>query len=241
MPRRPRISLAGAPLHIIQRGNNRSACFFAQDDYATYLYWLRRYAARLRVELHAYVLMTNHVHLLLTAQDTGAISRLMQSLGRRYVRMINHLYRRTGTLWEGRFRACAVHAEDYLLACMRYIELNPVRAGMVASPEDYPYSSFRRNGFGEASSIVHEHPVYAALGTSPAERQAAYRALFRSALEDELIAQIRSATAAGHLLAGERFRQQAEAALARRLGPAPRGRPRKKPDGPDREPADFGF
>jgi len=241
MPRRPRIGLAGLPLHLIQRGNNRSACFFAEDDYAAYLYWLRRYAEPLGVRLHAYVLMTNHVHLLLSPQRPEDASRLMQALGRRYVRAVNHLYRRSGTLWEGRFRACAVRAEDYLLACMRYIELNPVRAGIVGSPAEYRWSSFRRNGLGEANPIVTEHALYRALGASAKAREAAYRALFRAHLDEDIIADIRAATTAGHLLAAERFRKETETALGRRLGPALRGRPRKRTGGLDGEQLDFGF
>jgi putative transposase len=165
----------------------------------------------------------------------------MQSLGRRYVRTVNHLYRRTGTLWEGRFRACAVHAEDYLFACMRYIELNPVRAGIVSSPEDYRHSSFRCNGLGEENLLVTEHALYGALGRTPEKRQTAYQTLFRAQFDEDLIGKIRGATAAGHLLAGERFRMEAEAALARPLGPARRGRPRKKPGGLDGEQVEFGF
>jgi len=241
MPRRPRIALAGLPLHLVQRGNNRASCFFCDDDHAAYLHWLRHYAARLRVRVHAYALMTNHVHLLLTPPSPADASRLMQSLGRRYVRSVNHLYRRSGTLWEGRFRACAVRAEDYLLACMRYIELNPVRAGMVASPEAYRWSSFRRNALGEANALVEEHALYTALGATREARQAAYRALFRAELDDAVVADIRSATSSGHLLAAERFRKEAEAALGARLGPAPRGRPRKRSGGIDGEQTDFGF
>lgn len=229
------------PLHIIQRGNNRSACFFSDDDCAAYLFWLRRYGERLRVRVHAYVLMTNHAHILASPEQPAHASRLMQSLGRRYVRYVNHAYRRSGTLWEGRFRACAVRAEDYLLGCMRYIELNPVRAGMVPSPEAYRWSSFRRNGLGEANPVVSEHSLYAALGSTPGARQAAYRSLFRVHLDEQVVADIRNATASGHLLAAERFRKEAEVALGQRLGPAPRGRPRKQADGVDGEQGDFGF
>lgn len=227
MPRRPRISLAGLPIHIVQRGNNRSACFFAVEDYRAYLHWLGRYAARLEIRLHAYVLMTNHVHLLLTPGRPQQASYLMQWLGRRYVRYVNEKYARSGTLWEGRYRACGVHAEDYLLACMRYIELNPVRAGLASSPEEYRWSSFRRNGLGEVNAIVSEHAIFAALGSTAIEQQAAYRALFDKQLDEKTVAGIRSATTSGHLLAAEAVRKKAEGALGRLLGPAPRGRPRQ--------------
>lgn len=225
MPRRPRISLAGLPLHLIQRGNNRSECFFAVEDYRAYLHWLRRYAEGLDVRLHAYVLMTNHVHLLLTPERPEQASRLMQALGRRYVRYVNEKYGRSGTLWEGRYRACGVHAEDYLLTCMRYIELNPVRAGLAASPELYRWSSHRYNGLGIDDPLLAEHPLYTALGSDSAERRAAYRAQFGTGLDETTIDGIRAATNKGHLLAAEDVRRQAEARLGRPLGPAPRGRP----------------
>lgn len=242
MPRRPRIALAGFPLHIIQRGNNRSACFFSDDDRGAYLYWLRRYAERFDVQIHAWVLMTNHVHLLTTPSTPGAASRVMQALGRRYVRTINHLYRRTGTLWEGRFKACAVHAEEYLFHCMRYIELNPVRAAMVSAPGEYRWSSYRRNAMGHDDVLVTAHPLYVALGQTPRARCEAYYAQFDTHVDNPGVAEIRSATAAGHLLAGESFRAAIEMAHRQRLGPAPLGRPRNKeardgsqldlPDGP---------
>jgi len=228
MPRRTRISLAGLPLHLTQRGNNRAACFLSVEDYRAYLRWLRCYAELLSVRLHAYVLMTNHVHLLLTPERPEQASRLMQALGRRYVRFVNAKYERSGTLWEGRFRACGVYAEDYLLACMRYIELNPVRAGLAASPELYRWSSYRRNGLGHDDPLLGEHAIYTALGREPAERQAAYRALFRAEIDEHTVADIRAATNSGHFLAAEGVRRQAEASLGRLLGPAPRGRPPRR-------------
>ena len=235
MARLQRYFLPDQPQHVIQRGNNRSACFFSANDHVAYLHWLDRYARRLGVALHAWVLMSNHVHLLLTPPSPLHASRLMQDLGRRYVRYVNHTYRRSGTLWEGRFRACAVHAEDYLLSCMRYIELNPVRAGMVTDPGDYRWSSYRRNGLGVADPMVTEHPLYTGVGDAPPSRQAAYRGLFRAELEESALTEIRVATASGHLLAGDRFRTEIEAARGVLLGPAPRGRPRKGGGGLDGE------
>ena len=228
MPRRPRIHLAGFPLHMIQRGNNRSVCFFSNDDCAAYLDWLRRAAEKLGCAIHAYVLMTNHVHLLLTPEQPGAVSTLMQSLGRRYVQYVNHTYRRSGTLWEGRFLASPVHAEAYLLKCMRYIELNPVRAGMVEQPGDYRWSSFRHNGLGKPNPILREHGIYTALGADPEARRQAYRDLFRAQMDDEVLNEIREASQAGSLLSGERFRKDIERAQNVRLTRLPRGRPRKR-------------
>ncbi len=225
MPRRPRIALAGLPLHVVQRGNNRAACFFAAEDYRAYLHWLHGYAEPLGVRLHAYVLMSNHVHLLLTPERPEQVSRLMQALGRRYVRFVNEKYSRSGTLWEGRYRACGVHAEGYLLACMRYVELNPVRAGLAASPELYRWSSYRGNALGEANALLIEHPLYAALGADANARRTAYRELFSDRFDEKTLAAIRTATHSGHLLADEATRKKAESLVGAPLGPAPRGRP----------------
>ena len=149
MPRRPRLILPGIPLHIIQRGNNRQACFYADEDCRNYLVWLQEYANRNRCAPHAYVLMTNHVHLLVTPQTAEGAGQLMKQLGQRYVQYVNRTYRRTGTLWEGRFRSCLTQEEHYVLACYRYIELNPIRAGMVEHPAEYLWSSYRANTQGE--------------------------------------------------------------------------------------------
>jgi len=151
MPRRPRMYLLEIPAHIVQRGNNREPCFFSDDDYRYYLEHLGRTLNRYRVRLHAYVLMTNPVHLLMPPTDEQGISKLMSVLGKRYVMYINHTYRRSGTLWEGRHKASLVAAGDYLLQCYNYMELNPVRAGMVNQPEDYPWSSYACHAWGKES------------------------------------------------------------------------------------------
>ena len=170
MPRRPRLQLAEVPLHIVQRGINREPCFFAEEDYHCYLHWLEEAARDCRCAIHAYALMTNHVHLLLTPKANGSPARLMQSLGRRYVQYINRFYRRTGSLWEGRYKSSLVQAETYLLACYRYIELNPVRAEMVADPGQYRWSSYRANGLGLPDARLTPHPLYLAQGSSAEER-----------------------------------------------------------------------
>ena len=131
MPRQPRLCPPNIPQHIIQRGNNRQICFVANEDYAAYAHWLREYAGKSGVKIHAWVFMTSHVHLLVTPADEQAVSILMQNLGRHYVQYFNKVYKRSDTLWEGRFKSCLVQAADYLLQCYRYIEMNPVRAGMV--------------------------------------------------------------------------------------------------------------
>src|SRR5882672_6917401 len=170
MPRRPRVHLDGVPLHIVQRGHNREPCFFCEDDYASYLYWLGKALADTGCALHAYVLMTNHVHLLLTPRKAVAVPKLMISLGRRYVQYINRTYRRTGTLWDSRYKSSSVQAEPYLLLCQRYIELNPVRAAMVADPAHYRWTSYRANGLGQIDKRLSPHPLYQALGLDDRKR-----------------------------------------------------------------------
>jgi len=227
MPRRVRLNLTGVPLHVIQRGNNRQACFFAEDDYRFYLHWLQHGAQKFGCAVHAYVLMSNHVHLLLTPQAPKAASTLMQSVGRRYVQHVNRLYGRSGTLWEGRFKASVVNAEEYLLTCYRYIELNPVRAGMVKRPEDYAWSSHGANALGTKSELLTDHPLYLRLGQTQEERLEAYRCLFRAQLNDEELDAIRKNVNQGLPLGGDRFRAKIEATLGRKLTSETRGRPKK--------------
>ncbi|MFY9327444.1 MAG: transposase [Georgfuchsia sp.] len=224
MPRRPRILLADHPLHIVQRGINREPCFFADEDYLCYLHWLEEVARDCGCAVHAYALMTNHVHLLLTPSVPGAPSRLMQSLGRRYVQYANRFYKRTGSLWEGRYKSGVVQAESYLLACMRYIELNPVRAGMVADPAQYRWSSYRGNGLALADSRLTAHAHYLSLGSDGGSRCIAYRALFRPALDQEATGDIRSALKLGMPLGNARFAEAICRQLGVRLNSGKRGR-----------------
>jgi putative transposase len=228
MSRRPRLALPGVPLHLIQRGNNRQARFFAEEDYRFYLEWLAEYAGKTGCRMHAYVLMTNHVHLLISADSTEAPGALMKALGQRYVQYVNRVYRRSGTLWEGRFRSCPIQEESYLLACQRYIELNPVRAGMVEHPADYRWSSYRANGDGEDNALIRPHMLYDALGLEATSRQTAYRELFRHELESGLVDQIRRATNGNFVLGSERFAAEVAAMIGRRTLPGKPGRPRKE-------------
>ena len=227
MPRRPRIALAGVPLHIIQRGNNRQACFYSDDDRRLYLKWLAEYAHASGCAIHAYVLMTNHVHLLLTPAAADSAGQLMKRLGQRYVQYVNRTYRRSGTLWEGRYRSCITQDDGYVLACYRYIEMNPVRAGMVERPVDYPWSSFPFNAQGDAVPWLTAHPRYLALADSEVDRREAYRALFRDRLDESLVDQIRQSTNGNFALGNDRFREQIAKALGRRVQPGVAGRPRK--------------
>jgi len=227
MPRRPRIHLANLPLHIVQRGHNRDACFFAEEDYHSYRHWLGEALKSTGCLLHAYVQMTNHVHLLLTPPEPEAVSLLLISLGRRYVQYINKTYHRTGTLWDSRYKSSLVQADDYLLLCQRYIELNPVRANMVNDPAHYRWSSYRTNGLGQTDPLLTPHEVYLSLGQSEVERMEAYRALFRSELDADAIGDIRVALVQGQPLGNSRFLDSIERATGQRREVKLRGRPRK--------------
>ncbi len=225
MPRKPRMYLPGFPCHVIQRGNNRGACFLTHPDYQFYLECLIDAAKRYGVAVHAYVLMTNHVHLLMTPARKDSISRTMQSIGRRYVQYINYRYRRTGTLWEGRHKASLVDHDKYLLACMRYIELNPVRAGMVETADDYRWSSYRCNAHNVPDALIRNHAVFEALGYDEEKRANSYRALFEEVLADEDLKVIRQSAQFSMPTGDNRFKQQIEKAVGRALGYSKLGRP----------------
>ncbi|MBL8527472.1 MAG: transposase [Burkholderiales bacterium] len=230
MARLPRYALPGQPQHIIQRGNNRQVIFAADADYQFFRDAMFEAASKHRLAVHAYVWMTNHVHLLATPELEDSISKVFQSVGRRYVQYFNVTYGRSGTLWEGRYRATVVDGERYLLALMRYIELNPVRAGLVAHPRDYVWSSYRYNALGESGSNadwITPHREYLRLGRNPADRQSAYRQLFRATVSGADLAEIRDCTHKGWALGGERFREQVEALGQRRAASKGVGRPRK--------------
>jgi putative transposase len=228
MARLPRLVVAGNPLHIIQRGNNRSATFRGAKDYRRYQAELLKASQKHGCAIHAYVLMTNHVHLLVTPSDERGPGRMMQTLGRFYVRYFNETYERTGTLWEGRYRSTIVDSESYLLVCSRYIELNPVRALMAIHPGRYTWSSHRHNAYGEPDSLVTEHAVYRALGNASGPRQVAYRALFKKSLEGHAIDDIRRATNRGSALGDEPFCKHLATVLNRPVTRLPHGgdRPR---------------
>jgi putative transposase len=217
MARLSRLVIPGQPLHLVQRGNNRSATFFADEDRRFYCDTLRQAGQRFGCAIHAYALMTNHVHLLITPNDEQGPARMMQAVGRRYVRYINTRYRRTGTLWEGRYKSSLIDSEHYLLVCSRHIELNPVRAAMVADPGQYRWSSYRHSAHGEADLLVTPHAWYRALGSRPADQQAAYRALFETHIEPQTLEAIRCAVNDDAILGRNRFREQLEAELRRRV------------------------
>lgn len=190
----PRTVLPGVPLHVTQRGVNRWPTFLEDIDFAFYRAVLSQAADAESCAVHAYVLMTNHVHLLITPPDGNALSRMMQSIGRRYVRHFNDRYRRTGCLWEGRYRSGHIKDDAHLLACHRYIEDNPVRARMITDPAEYEWSSFRRNALGRPDEVVRSHPLYDALAARSESRRKRYRELFGQQLEPQVIAAFRAGT-----------------------------------------------
>ena len=230
MPRKPRFNLVGVPQHVIQRGNNREPCFFSRQDYQRYLGDLHEAAKKYTYRIHAYVLMTNHVHLLVTPMVAYGISEIMQALGRRYVRYVNKTYKRTGTLWEGRYKASLVDDGSYLLTCMRYIELNPVRAGMIKHPGEYQWSSYLSNAQGAVESLIDAHPVYLRLADATELRQTAYRALFNNQLDTETVNRIRETLNQELVMGRPDFIQKIEQITQRQTRRGTPGRPKIEED-----------
>jgi putative transposase len=228
MARLPRLTAPGLPHHLIQRGNNRQAIFLDEIDCGRYLNDLAELAALHGLAIHAYVPMPNHVHLLATPVAGDTLARVMQSLGRRYVRWFNARHRRTGTLWEGRYRSAVVETDRYLLACMRYIEMNPVRSGLVDDPAAYRWSSHRHQLGQAVDPLITEHAVYWALGNTPFERQLAYRGLFEQGPPEGETEAIREATHRGWVLGERAFLDEIAAKAGRRAKPLRPGRPRKR-------------
>ena len=226
MPRRARITLVGVPHHVIQRGNNRQACFYCEDDYLFYLKCLHEYSLEYSCCIHAYVLMTNHIHLLITPNEKEGLSKMMKALGQRYTQYINRSYVRTGTLWEGRFKSCITNEANYILACYRYIELNPVRAEMVEHPADYLWTSYHCNAQAEQNELIVPHECYLSLNGDRDSRCKSYRELFKSELDHHLVDEIRVATLSNYALGSNAFKDQVEAALGRRASQGVNGRPK---------------
>jgi len=228
MPRKARMFLPGVPCHVVTRGNNRNSCFYERENYEFYLQCLLDACQRHEVSLHAYVLMTNHAHLLMTPACKDGISQVMQSVGRRYVQYINLNYHRSGTLWEGRHKSSLVDSETYVLACYRYIELNPVRAGMVSHPSDYHWSSYQINaGLSPWKDLI-PHETYQTLSRNKEQREEAYRDLFQTELGVNLMGEIRRSAQFSMPLGNKKFQQEISLALGRKLGQACRGRPKVK-------------
>lgn len=227
MARLTRVSPKGIPQHIVQRGNNRQVCFGSNEDMMAYLNWLKEYSKKSKVDIHAWVLMTNHVHILCTPQEEGAVSKMMQSLGRMYVRYYNYRYKRSGTLWEGRFKSSLIESEQYLLELYRYIELNPVRANMIEEPSEYSWSSYNCNAHGIETELQTAHELYLRLGKTKEDRLRNYRALFDAHVDTEILKEIRSSINKGLSLGNERFTSEIESLTSKRISPRKAGRPKK--------------
>jgi putative transposase len=196
----PRISIPGVTQHVMHRGNNRMEIFRSPSDYEFFLATLESASKRHQMDVHSYTLMTNHVHFLVTPRTATAVSRAMQVLGVNYVRHFNRRYTRTGTLFEGRYRSMVIDNETYWFTCMRYVELNPVRAGLSAAPEAYRWSSYSANALGTPNAILVPHPLYLSLGESPAVRQQNWRAICGEVLSADQLAEIRDVAHHGGVL-----------------------------------------
>ena len=227
MARLARLNLPGIPQHIVQRGNNRQVCFFTEQDYTVYLSKLKEYSQKYNVAVHSYILMTNHVHILATPSEGNGISRLIQSLGRYYVRYVNQTYGRSGTLWEGRYKSTLIDSDNYFLVVSRYIELNPVRAQMVKHPVEYPWSSYQNNAEGRPIELLTPHTCYLSLGQTDKERQEMYKSLFAQQIPAYTIKEIRDATNKAWVLGCDRFKQQIENQTGRCASPQVRCGDRK--------------
>lgn len=218
MARQSRFVITGQPQHVIQRGNNRQDIFLEEADYAFFVEKLTDALEVYQCELHAYVLMTNHVHILITPHTDDGISKVMQVLGRYYVQYFNKKYKRTGTLWEGRYKATLVDSERYFLICMRYIELNPVRAkDMASEPSEYLWSSYRHNALGKIDRMITPHLEYLRLGKTEEIRQINYVSLFEDDISSKTLNDIREATNKAWVLGGSEFKAKVERKMKRPL------------------------
>lgn len=225
MARLPRLTLPGYPHHVIQRGNNRQVIFDSHQDYQLFLDLLYDYARKFDVAVHAYVLMTNHFHLLVTPQTDDGLPQMMQAVGRRYVRHFNDSHQRSGTLWEGRYKSTLIQTDRYLLTCMAYIDLNPVRAGMVASPRDYPWSSYGHYSGQRIDKLVSPHPLFWGLGNTPFAREAAYAELVRSGVELVHRSALTDSCLHGWPLGDADFVKELQNKTTRRVSKSAAGRP----------------
>lgn len=205
MPRHSRVVLPAVPLHVVQRGHDRERCFFVEQDFEVYREWLREEAYVAGCSVHAYVLMSNHVHLLVSVEDAQLLAEMMKAVAQKYAQYFNHRHRATGSVWDGRYKSCLVQTEGYLLTCQRYIEMNPVRAGMVRFPGNYKWSSYRANAEGRRDVLVTPHSVYERLAQGSMERRQAYMRLFRETLTPMQLAEIRAASNSGGVLGDKAF------------------------------------
>lgn len=231
MARLPRLVVPHQPHHLIQRGNDRQLIFREAEDYQRFLAWLKESAREYKVAIHAYVLMSNHLHLLASPSTHEGLAQMMQRVGRYYVPWFNHKYGRSGTLFQGRFKTSLVDAEAYFMECSRYVELNPVRAQMVADPAAYPWSSYAHHAGLRPDALITDHALYWALGNTPFQREAAYIELVQLGLSAEQLARINLALLKGWPLGSDAFKTNLQQKEKRQVLPAKRGRPFKlKPE-----------
>ena len=227
MPRQPRLVVAGYPHHVILRGNNRGAIFHNDKDRRFFIKCLKEAKEKTKSKIYAYCFMTNHVHLLIEPSTKEVLGNMIQSLGRRYVQYINKTYKRTGTLWEGRFKSSLISKDEYLLACSRYVELNPVRAKMVNHPREYAWSSYGSKAEGRQDQLLDEDPIYRSLGKTSKERQANYKGMFRQAISYEALSFIRNATQKCGVIGNKKFFEKIAGLVGRNVALRPRGRPKR--------------
>ncbi len=225
MARLPRLTIPGYPHHVIQRGNNRQPIFANDADRRLLLALWAEYADKFQVAVHAYVLMSNHFHLLVTPTTETGLPQMMQAVGRRYVRLFNDTHGRSGTLWEGRYRSTLIETEPYLLTCMAYIDLNPVRAGLVAQARDYPWSSHGHHIGRQQDKLITPHALFWSLGNTPFAREAAYAELVRGGLRIEDQERLTEATVKGWALGSADFLSDLKRRTERRASRAKAGRP----------------
>ena len=228
MPGKTQFYIPGVRVHMVQRGNSREPVFFENEDYHAYLGWLSESTECYGRAIHAYVLTTNHIHILATPETTQSISQMMQYIGRHYVPYINYTYGTSGSIWEGRYKSSLIHDEQYLLACMRYIELNPVRAGMIKLPSMYRWSSYQSNAQGKHDIVVTPHPLFNELGSNSSERMEAYKSIFKAHIDQAEHDKIHKAYQTGTPLGNDYFREKIEKKLKCKVGRDRRGMPSKK-------------
>ncbi len=228
MARKPRLFVPDVPYHIVQRGNNKTKIFLSEADYVFFLNVLKESKRKYPCFIYAYCLMDNHFHLLVKPEAKENVSLLMKLLGAKYVRYINKNYNRTGTLWEGRFKCLLIEEESYFLTCLHYIEMNPLRAGIVGLPSAYKWSSYRFRAFGEENDILDLDPWYKSLGHNAQMRQFNYRHLFENQILDQSLQRIREMTNKDGMMGSENFKQQIENILNRKIVFRTPGRPKKQ-------------
>lgn len=236
MARKPRIFVADIPYHIVQRGNNKTPIFFSDQDQLFFLDVLKEAKTKHPCFIYSYCLMPNHFHILISPKEKENASLLMKFLGAKYVRYVNKVYKRSGTLWEGRFKCSLIDEELYFLACLSYIELNPVRAGIVKVPELYRWSSYRFRAFGEKNSVLDLDPWYNSLGENPEKRQFNYRKFLQDLIAESTHKLIREMTNRGGVVGGDKFKEHIEEIIQREIIINPQGRPlhgRENKSGPD--------